>query len=172
MKFGISFAVAGTLIIAAGIVWHHGVERLNPGDLSWLAALLFLGGAAYGNWYCRDKKRLLVATLAGACFGLIHIDSYGLVILTWGIGTVLVYVFMEHANRNVVALGFIHGLLGSTLGTLFSKNQSGALEIAYQCGPWNIEEPGWIALIFPCLCIASFIALMIWALRNAERFRD
>lgn len=161
VKFGGAFAVLGICVIAGAIARTHGVDRLNPKELLWLTGLLFIGGAAYGRWYCRDKRRLLVATLAGACFGLIHIDSFGLVLLTWGLGTVLVYVFMEDANRNVVALGFVHGLLGSTLGALFSKDQSGGLEIDYHVGPWNIEEPNWGALIFPMICIVFLIGMMI-----------
>ena len=102
----------------------------------------------------------MVATLTGACFGIIHIDSYGLVFLTWGLGTVLAYVFMEDSKRNVIALGLIHGLLGSTLGSLFSHRESGALEIDYRVGPWNVDEPHWTALLVPCLCIAALAWLM------------
>lgn len=160
LTFALGFALAGLSAIAVAIVVLHGGDKLDAGALGWLAGLLALGGWVFGHHYCRDKRRLMVATLTGGCFGIIHIDSYGLVFLTWGLGTVLAYVFMEASKRNVIALGLIHGLLGSTLGSLFSHKESGALEIDYHVGPWNIEEPSWTALLVPCLCIAGLVWLM------------
>ena len=157
---GMTFALAGCGALSLTILSLYGTPQLDLFVLSWIGAMLFIGGWAYGHYFCKDKRRLLVATLTGACFGVIHIDSYGLVFLTWGLGTVLAYVFMEDRKRNVVALGLIHGLLGSTLNSLFSDSESGALEIDYRVGPWNIEEPSWTALIIPLLCIAALICLI------------
>lgn len=129
---------------------------------------MFPFGVLYGYFLCRDAKRLLVATLTGACFGLIHIDSYFLVAVTFGLGIPLSYVFMEDRKRNLVALGFVHGLLGSTFGKLFSKGEAGLLEVDYGVGPWNIEHPTYAALVIPLLCIAGFLALIVWCARNIE----
>jgi hypothetical protein len=110
-----------------------------------------------------------VATLSGSCFGLIHINSYGLVAVTFLLGIALTYVFMEDKNRNLVALGFIHGLLGSSFGTFFSKGKSGALEVDYSVGPWNVDNPTWGVLVFPVLCILFYAALILWySLRHKE----
>lgn len=131
-----------------------------------LALFVFPFGLVYGWYYGKDRKRLLVATLTGTCFGLIHIDSYFLVAVTFGLGIPLAYVFMEDRNRNLVALGFIHGLLGSTFGALFSEGQSGLLEVDYGVGPWNVEHPTPYVLIIPILCIAAYVGLMIWSARR------
>ena len=142
-----------------------------PGQLPWSAMLWFAAfafpvGAVYGYVYSLDKKRLLTATLAASIFGVIHVDSYGLVFGTWLLGTALIYVFMEAKNRNLVALGFIHGLNGSTLGWLFSHNESGALEIDYSVGPWNVDTPTLGVLLFPMLCIAAYIGVTVWCAKN------
>ncbi len=125
--------------------------------------------AAYAWFFAIDRKRLLVATLSGSCFGLIHINSYGLVAVTFLLGIALTYVFMEDKNRNLVALGFIHGLLGSSFGTFFSKGKSGALEVDYSVGPWNVDNPTWGVLVFPVLCILFYGVLILWySLRHRE----
>ena len=118
--------------------------------------------AVYAWFFALDRKRLLVATLSGSCFGLIHINSYGLVAVTFLLGIALTYVFMVDKNRNLVALGFIHGLLGSSFGTFFSKGKSGALEVDYSVGPWNVDNPTWGVLVFPVLCILFYCALTFW----------
>jgi hypothetical protein len=123
-------------------------------------------GAVWTNFYCRDKRRLLVATLAGSFFGLIHIDSYGLVLVTFGLGTVLAYVFMEDRFRNLSALALIHGFLGSTFGKLFRSEAAGSLRVNYRVGPWNVENPSAWMLIIPLLCLAAYSTLAIWAWRH------
>lgn len=166
VKFALAFGLTGAVLAFAAIRALYGPGSFNLQLLAWVAGFLAPLGAVYGYFYCLDKKRLLVATLSASCFGLIHIDSYGLVAVTWGLGIVLVYVFMEDKNRNLVALGFVHGLLGSTFGTLFSKGDAGVLEIDYSVGPWNIEHPTALAMIFPMLCIAVYLAFMAWSIRN------
>jgi len=118
--------------------------------------------AVYAWFFAIDRKRLLVATLSGSCFGLIHINSYGLVAVTFLLGIALTYVFMEDKNRNLVALGFIHGVLGSSFGTFFSKGKSGALEVDYSVGPWNVDNPTWGVLIIPLICILFYIGMICW----------
>lgn len=150
------------------------VRALYPSNLTppqlilWLMAFTFPFGAAFGWFYGKDRKRLLVSVLAASCFGLIHIDSYGLVLVTWMLGTILVYVFMEDRNRNLVALGFIHGLLGSSFNWLFSSRESGALEVDYRVGPWNVEEPTAGVLVIPLLCIAAYLILLAYVIRSVN----
>lgn len=133
-----------------------------------IGLVMFFFGIVYGYYLCRDAKRLLVATLTGACFGLIHIDSYFLVAVTFGLGIPLSYVFMEDRKRNLVALGFVHGLLGSTFGKLFSKGDSGLLEVDYSVGPWNIEHPTYATLVIPLLCIGVLLVFIVWCARNID----
>ncbi|HPO16959.1 MAG TPA: hypothetical protein PLI09_26210 [Candidatus Hydrogenedentes bacterium] len=168
LAFGVCFSVISVALVFIGISCLYGASRLSLTILGWLAVFTFPMGLAYGYFFCRDKKRLLVATLCATCFGLIHIDSYGLVAVTWGLGIILVYVFMEEKNRNLVALGFIHGLLGSSFGQLFSHKESGILEVDYGVGPWHVDDPAATGLIFPLLCIAGYVALMAWAINHLE----
>ncbi len=164
--FGIGASVVAVVLALSSIYYLYGSEGLDPGIYIWLAIFIFPIGAVYGYYFCLDKKRLLVATLCASCFGLIHIDSYGLVVVTWGLGIILVYVFMEEKNRNLVALGFIHGLLGSTFGSLFSKGESGVLEVDYSVGPWNVDEPAYGALLIPMLFVLVYVGLMLWCAKS------
>jgi len=165
-------AGAGAVVLSyAGIRYAHGPGHVDPAILLGIGIVAAFAGAFYGWTYCLDKKRLLVATVCASCFGLIHIASYGLVAVTWLLGIFLVYVFMEDKNRNLIALGFIHGLLGSTFGQLFSKGAAGALEVDYRVGPWNIREPSFVSLVFPMLCIAAYVAFMVWGARNIREER-
>ena len=109
---------------------------------------------------------MLVATLSGSFFGLIHIDSYGLVLVTFGLGTILAWVFMEDRYRNLSALGFIHGFLGSTFGKLFKGSAAGVLRVDYRVGPWSVDEPTGSVLIIPLLCLVIYAGLLVWAIRR------
>jgi hypothetical protein len=131
-----------------------------------LAAFALPVGAIWTHFYCKDKRRLIVAALAGSFFGLIHIDSYGLVLATFALGTVLAYVFMEDRFRNLSALALIHGFLGSTFGKLFRSEAAGSLRVDYKVGPWNVENPSAWMLIIPLLCLAVYAMLLLWALRH------
>lgn len=155
LLFGAAFALAGSLAVWLGLRQVHGPGSVTARELAIVAAFFFGCGCAFGHWFGKDKRRMMVAVLSGGAFGLIHIDSWGLVVLTWGVGIVLSYVFMEEARRNVFALGFIHGLLGSTFGSLFSKEKSGVLEIDYKVGPWNVEEPSVWGLAVPVICLVA-----------------
>jgi len=132
--------------------------------IAWMFVFIAPFGALWGYFYGKDKRRLLVATLSGSLFGLIHIDSYGLVAATFLLGVFLTYVFMEEKNRNLVALGFIHGLLGSTFGWLFSSGQVGSLEIDYSVGPAGVNQHGIGVIVFPVICILFYaiVAYGIW----------
>ncbi|MCX8064871.1 MAG: hypothetical protein N3G21_06830 [Candidatus Hydrogenedentes bacterium] len=165
---GIIWAVGAIVFACTAISIAYGANAIPDTKTwfrlaFWLTVFFFPMGVIYGYFYCKDKKRMLVATLSASCFGLIHIDSYGLVSATWILGIVLVYVFMEDKNRNLVALGFIHGLLGSTLQNFFSKGgKAGVLNIDYSVGPWNVEEPTWGTIIIPVIVILCY-AISIWA---------
>jgi len=146
----------------------YGAEAVPAVLLLRFTAFTFPFGAAWGYFFAKDRRRMLVATLCGSFFGLIHIDSYGLVAVTFMLGVILVYVFMEEKNRNLVALGFIHGLLGSTFGWLFDNKEQGALQVDYNVGPWNVEDPSIAGIIFPMLCIAGYLARLAWCVKNIK----
>lgn len=112
----------------------------------------------------RKWKRLGVATLNGAFFGLIHINSWYLVLVTWLLGIVLSWVFMEDKNRNLFALGFIHGFLGSSVNWLFSKGKAGDFEINMSVGPWNIDyyDANTIFLVAALVIAFSAIKIVAW----------
>jgi hypothetical protein len=115
-------------------------------------------------FFCRDKKRMLVATLSGSFFGLIHIDSYGLVLLTTILGTTFAYAAMEDRFRNLAAFAFMHGLLGATVLKLFPGK--GMWRISLSVGPWAVERPSAAVLVFPLLCLAAFVAFFWWLARQ------
>ncbi len=165
LHFVIGFSALGSLLAAmclfALLRRSHGAVIPTWSLFAFAGFLLPLFGV-YAWFYALDRKRMLVATLIGAGFGLIHIDSYGLVGVTFLLGIALSYVFMEDKNRNLVALGFIHGLLGSSFGLFFSKGKSGALEVDYSVGPWNVKTPTWSVLIVPVLCILFYVAMVLW----------
>lgn len=165
----IGAAVAAMTIAPA--VWLtvrglYGAAAAPPGMLAWCVVFALPPGAVWGWFYARDPRRLLVATITGSIFGLIHIDSYGLVLVTSGLGTVLAWLFMEDRTRNLTALGFIHGFLGSTFGKLFKGDAAGPLRVDYRVGPWNVEEPMLHMLIGPLCCLAAFLVLAIWCWRH------
>ena len=166
-------AGGGTAVVAAPGIWLllRLVYPETPTPASamlWFAAFALPVGGLYGYFWGLDRKRLLVATVTGSFFGFIHIDSYGLVIATWVLGIFLSYVFMAARNRNLVALGFIHGLNGSTLGWLFSSGKSGVLEIDYSVGPWNVDNPTAGVLIIPMALIAAYSMALAWSLRRIK----
>jgi membrane protease YdiL (CAAX protease family) len=146
----------------------HGAAAMPWSALGCFAAFAFVPGAVWGWFLGKDRKRLLVATLTGAIFGLIHIDSYGLVLVTTGFGTILAYVSMHDRTRNLAALGCIHGFLGTTFGALFKNAGAGALRVDYRVGPGGVEEPAAAVLIIPALCLAGFAALAVWAARTLK----
>ncbi|MGV9203658.1 MAG: type II CAAX prenyl endopeptidase Rce1 family protein [Promethearchaeia archaeon] len=115
------------------------------------------------------QRRWLVALLNGSFFGLLHIPSWWLLLGTWILGIFLSYVFMEDKNRNLVALGFIHGFLGSMLGWLFSSEEAeGGLDIEMSVGPWNVEYLDISIFILVGILMVLFIGAIIYIYKNWE----
>jgi len=163
----------GGFAVSLLAVWGMGVafpdKPVPMSTLFWLIVFI----APLCGWYAYvlavDRKRLIIATLASSCFAFIHIDSYGLVGATWLLGTILIYLSMEDRYRNLVAMGAVHGVLGSTFGELFSKGNSGSMEVDYSVGPFGVDDPTLGVLWFPMICIVAYLALMVWSyfhLRN------
>ena len=115
------------------------------------------------------QKRFWVAFLNGMFFGLLHIPSWYLLGVTWFLGIFLSYVFMEDKNRNLLALGVIHGVLGSMLGWLFSSGEvEGGLDINMSVGPWNVRNFDISIFIVVGVLVASFIIAMIYVYKKWE----
>jgi hypothetical protein len=166
LRYALLGGLAGAGLLAPSVWlavrWAHGEAVVSAAVLGWFAGFAFPVGAAWGWWFSQDRKRMVVATLSGSFFGLIHIDSYGLVLGTWLMGTILAWIFMEDRRRNIAALGFIHGFLGTTFAILFNGPEAGALRISYRVGPWNVKEPTAVVLIIPVLCFVCYAALTVW----------
>jgi len=115
------------------------------------------------------RKRFWVAFLNGMFFGLLHIPSWYLLGITWFLGIFLSYVFMEDKNRNLVALGLVHGVLGSMLGWLFSSGEvEGGLDVNMSVGPWSIDTFDISIFIFVGVLVAMFIFAMIYVYKKWE----
>jgi len=113
----------------------------------------------------RNRKRLWVAILTGFFFGLIHINSWYLVMVCWLLGIFLSYVFMADKNRNLIALGCVHGFLGSSVGWLFSRGK-GNIEVDMGVGPAHIHGFDLPTVIVVIPLIIGFTAFMIYAWHN------
>ncbi|NVM31296.1 MAG: CPBP family intramembrane metalloprotease [Candidatus Helarchaeota archaeon] len=107
------------------------------------------------------KKRLVVSMISGSYFGLIHVPAWYLLIFTTVLGVVISWLYMKDSNRNLIAIGVIHGFLGSLIGVFFA---SGAVEMTV--GPSSVPSelvPNfWIVGIF--LIIHQVIIVIIWYL--------
>ncbi len=95
-------------------------------------------GFAPGDRGNRRVRRLSVAILNGSFFGLIHINSWSLVVATWILGTFLSWAFMEDRARNLFALGIVHGVLGTCTSCFF--NGAHGFHIRMRVGPWWMSE--------------------------------
>ncbi len=168
LAFAAGFMFIGAPLAYFPLLLHFGAEQIPIKLLFYFAVFFAPFGALYGHFFAKDRKRLLVATLSGSCFGLIHINSYGLVAVTFLLGIFLTYVFMKDVNRNLVALGFIHGLLGSSFSIFFSHDKAGPLTVDYGVGPAHVDNPTWGVIIVPVLCMLAYLCLMIWYLKFAE----
>ncbi len=147
----------------------HG-ERVPLGLLAGCAGFAFPIGAVWTYFFARDKRRMLVATLSGSFFGLIHIDSYGLVLVTTILGTIFAYAAMEDRFRNLAAFAFVHGLLGATLIKLFAGK--GILKISLSVGPWTVKQPSAAVLIVPVVCLVLYAVGALWAARRLRTAED
>jgi len=109
------------------------------------------GIAPAADTSAQRRRRLGVAVLSGLFFGLIHINSWWLVALTWFLGACLAWVFMEDRNRNVLALGVVHGVSGACLAWLFRRGSD--VHISLRVGPWAMPA----ALDLPTLVVAALV---------------
>lgn len=115
----------------------------------------------------RARRRLLVAVLAGFFFGLIHINSWRLAGLTWLLGVFLSWVFMEDRNRNLLALGVVHGVLGTCAGWLFRRGND--VHVNMRVGPWAMRgDPDWTTIAITSLLIVAFCAVIIVVARGRD----
>jgi hypothetical protein len=112
-------------------------------------------------------RRLGVAALSGLFFGLIHINSWWLVAVTWLLGAVLAWVFMEDRNRNVFALGVVHGVLGTCRGWLFGRDSH--FYITARVGPWNMPATlDVVTLVVAGLVVTGFVTFILLTLRRPD----
>ncbi|MBI5684986.1 MAG: CPBP family intramembrane metalloprotease [Verrucomicrobia bacterium] len=113
------------------------------------------------------RRRLGVAVLSGLFFGLIHINSWWLVALTWLLGACLSWVFMEDRNRNVLALGVVHGVSGACLSWLFRRGSD--VYISLRVGPWAMPAtPDAATLVVVAAVISGFAAFILLAARRTK----
>ncbi len=111
------------------------------------------------------RHRLDVAVLSGLFFGLIHINSWALVALTWLLGVFLSWVFMEDRNRNILTLGLVHGVSGSCLSWLFHRGNE--FHISMRVGPWAMPAAmDTTTLIVSGLVIVGFLGFILRAIRQ------
>lgn len=110
-------------------------------------------------------RRFGAAVLSGLFFGLIHINSWWLVVLTWMLGVFLSWAFMEDRNRNVLALGVVHGVSGACLAWLFRRGND--VYISLRVGPWAMPTaPDLATLIVAAVIVGGFSAFILLASRR------
>ena len=114
------------------------------------------------------KLRLAVAVLNGAFFGIIHINSWFLAAVCWLLGCFLSWVFMEDRNRNLVALGFIHGFLGSSVGWLFAREKAGGFRMNMGVGPAHMDGFDLLTMVVVTALIIGLAAFILRAWRRWE----
>lgn len=142
------FALAcnGPAAFAAIDMRERGLSAIGYVFWGAIQQLLFCGyfgtrlrkGFAPAEGRQRWMRRLFVAILNGSFFGLIHINSWSLVVATWILGTFLSWVFMEDRARNLFALGIVHGVLGTCTSCFF--NGAHGFHIRMRVGPWWMSE--------------------------------
>jgi len=107
------------------------------------------------------KKRLVVSMISGSYFGLIHVPAWYLLIFTSVLGVVISWLYMKDRNRNLIAIGVIHGFLGSLVGVFFA---SGTVEMTVgpSSVPSGLVPDFWIVGLF--LIIHQVIVVVLWYL--------
>ncbi|MFA7692219.1 MAG: hypothetical protein GX117_08895 [Candidatus Hydrogenedentes bacterium] len=169
----LAFAVMGTAAFADfhittfalgvfGYVFWGAVQQLL--FCSYFGTRLRKGFAPARRVENQWKVRLAVSILNGAFFGIIHINSWMLVLVCWVLGSFLSWVFMDDRNRNLVALGFIHGFLGSSVGWLFNRSKAGGFEIKMGVGPTHVHGFDLLTICVVTVLIISFSLFMLWVL--------
>jgi hypothetical protein len=114
------------------------------------------------------KKRFWVSLLAGSYFALIHVPSWNLVAFTWLLGVILSWLYMKDKNRNLIALGIIHGVLGSLANVFFEST------VSFSVGPSTDEAIAlapvfWIVAIV--LAFHQAIIVLAWWLSDGSKSR-
>ncbi len=109
------------------------------------------------------KVRLAVSMLNGAFFGIIHINSWFLAGVCWLLGCFLSWVFMQDRNRNLIALGFIHGFLGSSVGWLFAREKAGGFRMNMGVGPTHMQGFDLLTMVVVTALILAFCAVIVRA---------
>ncbi|HMF34303.1 MAG TPA: CPBP family glutamic-type intramembrane protease, partial [Candidatus Lokiarchaeia archaeon] len=105
------------------------------------------------------KKRIVVSLLNGSFFGLIHIPSWTLMAFTMILGFFISWLYMKDGNRNLIAIGVIHGFLGTMASQFFSHNfvnlSVGPSSVPVAVVPWM-----WLVEIFVGLLLVAIV--LIW----------
>ncbi len=104
-------------------------------------------------------KRFVVSILSGSFFGLIHIPSWTLTGFTIVLGVAISWLYMKDGNRNLIAIGLIHGFLGSIAGTFFSGDA-----VDMSVGPNNVppEMVPWMWLVCVGIAVLLIGIVLIW----------
>jgi hypothetical protein len=114
------------------------------------------------------KKRFWVSLLAGSYFALIHVPSWNLVAFTWLLGVILSWLYMKDKNRNLIALGIIHGVLGSLANVFFEST------VSFSVGP-STDEAIALAPVFWVVAIAlaahQVIIVLAWWFSDGTKAR-
>lgn len=137
-------------------LWQNGLGYIFWGAVqqlvfcSYFGTRLRKGFSPAQELQARPWKRLAVATLNGLFFGLVHMNSWLLVGFTSVLGAFLAWFFMEDRYRNLQALGLVHGVLGTCVIWLFTR-QRAPVRLQLRVGPWGMTHH----LDWPMLAIGS-----------------
>jgi len=115
------------------------------------------------------KKRFWVALLAGSYFGLIHVPSWSLVGFTCLLGVVLSWFYMKDKNRNLLAMGIIHGCLGSLANVFYEGS------VSFSVGPSTdaaIALAPYIWVLALGLAIHQAIFVIAWWLSDSKKVKS